>query len=163
MKSYFDYDEFSEWAKKFGIAKSDFRLWLKQFLLQEAQRVVAKGKRRTPVDTGFLRNSWYIGSQKIQQKDKTTKSGKTVYSKKSGKAMQVIDMEKSDITSIKVVGDVLQVEIGLGAEYASFIEFGQRSYQGKYMLTLSVAEVQKQLPARFNKEWLIFLQEKGVK
>lgn len=147
-KSYFDYDEYIKWIEKLGIAKSDFRLWLKQFLLKEAQRVISKGKPRTPVDTGFLRNSWYIGSQRIVQDIK------------SGKA--TINKSKSDIASIKVVGDVLQVVIGLSADYASYIEFGHRSYQGKYMLTLSVNEVQQQLPARFNKEWLEFIKEKGL-
>ena len=157
MRSGFDYNEYKEWAKKVGIAKEDFRLWLKQFLLQEAQRVVARGKRRTPVDTGYLRNSWYIGSQNIVQVEQKTKG-----TSKSGRTKMQIDTAASDILSVKVIGNVLEVEIGLGADYASFIEYGQRSYEGRYMLTLSIDEVQRQLPARFNKEWLQFIKSKGV-
>lgn len=149
MNSGFHYKEYSEWTKKLGIATEDFRLWLKQFLLQEAQRVVARGKRRTPVDTGYLRNSWYIGSQQIAQK--YTKTGKAV-----------IDRKNSDVLSVKVIGNVLQVEIGLGADYASFVEYGHHSYEGQYMLTISIDEVQRQLPARFNKEFLTFIKSKGV-
>lgn len=155
MKSGFDYKEYVKWVDNLGLVREDFHLWLKQFLLQEAQRVVAKGKPRTPVDTGFLRNSWYIGSQNIVQGDIAGKS-------KSGKQMQGINWDKSDIASISIIGDMLQVEIGLSADYASFIEYGQRSYQGKYMLTISINEVQQQLPARFNKEWLLFLKQRGV-
>ena len=119
MKSGFDYKEYEKWAKSLGTAKEEFQNWLRMFLLEQAQRVVALGKPRTPVDTGFLRNSWYIGSQKIVQK-MNWETGKSE-----------IDTDKSDIASIAVVGDYLQVEIGLGAEYASYIEYGQRSYQRK--------------------------------
>lgn len=149
MNSGFHFKEYSEWTEKVGIAKEDFRLWLKQFLLTEAQRVVAKGKRKTPVDTGYLRNSWYIGNQHIVQ----TRTS-------SGKAK--IDLANSDVLSVKVVGNVLEVEIGLGADYASFVEFGHHSYEGRYMLTISIDEVQRQLPARFNQEFLQFIKSKGV-
>lgn len=150
MKSKFDYKEYSKWVENLGIAKSDFRLWLKQFLLTEAQRVVVKAKRRTPVDTGFLRNAYGIGTQKL-----AFKTASNNYNIK-------LDTEKSDIASIKVIGNVLQVEIWNLADYASFIEYGHHSYEGKYMLTISIDEVQRQIPARFNKEWLLFLKEKGV-
>ena len=149
MKNGFDYKEYEKWIEKLGIIKEDFQLWLRTFLLEQAQRVVANGKPRTPVDTGYLRNSWYIGSQKIVQKENY----------ETGKAE--IDESKSDVASIAVIGNYLEVEIGLGADYASFIEYGQRSYQGRYMLTISIDEVQRQLPARFNKEWLQFLKSRG--
>ena len=156
MKSGFDYKEYANWVKKLEIAEKDFQLWLKQFLLEQAQRVVAKGKPRTPVDTGFLRNSWYIGSQHIVQKADWSSPSK------SGNVRAAIDWSKSDIASIAVVGSYLEVEIGLSADYASFIEYGQRSYQGKYMLTISIDEVQRQLPARFNQQWFEFLKSRGV-
>ena len=147
-KSYFDFKEYSEYVQKLGIAKTEFRIWLKTFLLQQAQRVVRAGKRRTPVDTGFLRNSWYIGNQIIIQNIK------------NGKAR--IDETNSDVLSIKLIGNVLEVEIGLGAEYASFVEYGHHAYEGKYMLTISIEEVQNKIPARFNKEFKNWLKEKGV-
>lgn len=157
MKSGFDYKEYVKWAKSLGTAKEEFQNWLRMFLLQQAQRVIASGKKRTPVDTGFLRNSWYIGSQKIEQID-DPKGGIS----KSGKTKKVIDEDNSDIASIAVVGDYLQVEIGLSAEYASYVEYGHHAYAGRYMLTISLNEIQQQLPARFNKAWLQFIKSKGV-
>ena len=154
MNSGFNYKEYEKWVEKLGILKDEFQLWLKQFLLEQAERVVALGKPRTPVDTGYLRNSWYIGTQNIVQGDIEGKS-------KSGKQMQGINWKASDIASIAVIDNYLEVEIGLGADYASYIEYGQRSYQGRYMLTISINEVQRQLPARFNKEWLQFLKAGG--
>ena len=154
MNSGFNYKEYEKWVEKLGIIKEEFQLWLKQFLLEQAERVVALGKPRTPVDTGYLRNSWYIGTQNIVQGDIEGKS-------KSGKQMQGINWKASDIASIAVIDNYLEVEIGLGADYASYIEYGQRSYQGRYMLTISINEVQRQLPAQFNKEWLQFLKARG--
>lgn len=154
MGKWFDYHEFSEYVQKLGIAKSDFRIWLKTFLLKEAQRVVSKAKRRQravgAVDTGFMINSWGIGTQSIQLKSMNDNYHVT------------FDKANSDVASIKVIGNVLQVEIWNAAEYASFIEFGQRSYSGKYLLTIAISEVQKALPARFDKDFKLWLKSKGV-
>lgn len=127
MNDGFNYQEYVKWVKALGETEKEFRKWLEQFLIRQAYRVLAKGKPRTPVDTGFLKNSWYVG----------------------------------DITWI---GNNLQVEIGLSAEYASYVEYDgiTRDYKGKYMLTISIDEVQRQIPARFNQEWLEFVQSKGV-
>ena len=127
----------------------DLQNWLRGFLLEQAQIAVKNTKERTPADTGYLKNSWAIGSQKIVQKEDYS-TGKSV-----------IDTSKSDIASIEVIGDYLQVEISTDAEYASYVEYGHHSYKGRYMLTISIDEVQRQLPARLNKEWLIYLRSRG--
>ena len=105
MNSGFNYKEYEKWVEKLGILKDEFQLWLKQFLLEQAERVVALGKPRTPVDTGYLKNSWYIGTQNIVQGDIEGKS-------KSGKQMQGINWKASDIASIAVIDNYLEVEIG---------------------------------------------------
>ena len=161
MNTGFNYKEYSKWVKNLGIAKKDFHNWLKTFLLQQAQEVVAKGKPRTPVDTHNLVNRWYIGRQKIVQKDVVI-NGQTQYSPRSGRPMREIDWSKSDIASIKVINNLLEVEIGLGADYASYIEYGHHSYAGRYMLTISINEVQNALPSKFSTEWRKFLHSKGV-
>ena len=32
-KSYFDFKEYSKWVEKLGITKTEFKIWLKTFLL----------------------------------------------------------------------------------------------------------------------------------
>lgn len=125
MKNGFDYTMYKKWAQSLGTVEQDFRTWLELFLIEEAYRVMEKGKPRTPVDTGFLKNSWYVGD-------------------------------------ISWNGNNLQVEIGLSADYASYQEYGTSRFDGKYMLTISIDEVQRQLPARFNQAWFQFLKSKGV-
>ena len=70
MSNDFDFKELENYCKKFEKTTQEFETFLKKFLLQQAQRVVREAKLRTPVDTGALRNSWAIGSQKIVLKEK---------------------------------------------------------------------------------------------
>ena len=48
-------------------------------------------------------------------------------------------------------------------EYASYIEYGHHSYLGRYMLTISIDEVSRAMPSRFQKEFTKFLSDWGVK
>lgn len=159
MKQGFDYKEYAKWVEKLGMTEKHLQIWLKTFLLEQAQRVVKLAKERQQavgaVDTGAMINSWYIGSQKISLKA----TGET---SASGKASVTFDRDNSDILSIDVIGDYLQVEIGNGMEYASYVEYGHHNYAGRYILTIALDTVQKQLPARFNKEWLKFIKGRGV-
>ena len=162
MKSGFDYKEYVKWVENIGMLERDFQIWLKQFLLVQAKKVVELGKPRTPVDTSELINSWSIGSQKIVQKERLDAKGNVMYSSRSGRSLKEIDWSKSDIANIDVIGDYLQVEIGLTAQHASYIEYGHHSYQGRYMLTISIDEVRRQLPIEFDAAWRKLLADKGV-
>lgn len=155
MKSGFDYRKYEKWVKNLGILKEDFDVWLKQFLLEQAQRCVAECKKRQravgAIDTGAMINSWYIGGQEIALK----------YVNANGKDRFEFDPENSTVENITMVGDNLTVVIGNAMEYASFIEYGQRSYEGKYILTISIDTIQRAIPGRFEKAWLQFLKSRG--
>ena len=98
-KSDFDFRQFENYVKKFEKMTTEFDEFLRTFLLQQAQRVVSNAKRRTPVDTGAMRASWGIGSQKI-----------TLTKVSKGKSVK-IDPENSTIADISVVGNNFEVEI----------------------------------------------------
>lgn len=156
MSTDFDFKEFENYTKKFEKMTTEFDEFLRNFLLKQAQRVVANAKRRTPVDTGAMRASWGIGSQKIS----LTKVG-------SGKSVK-IDPENSTIADISVVGNNFEVEIWNSVDYASYIEWGHRTrgggswVEGYYILTISISQVENAIPARFNNEFTKFLKERGV-
>lgn len=156
MSNDFDFKELENYCKKFEKTTQEFETFLKKFLLKQAQRVIREAKLRTPVDTGALINSWAIGSQKIVLKEK----GGT--SKKSHKPAMTIDLENSDITSIDIIGNMMEVEISNGMEYASYIEYGHHTYQGRFMLTIAVDIVQNAMEGRFKKEFMQFMKERGV-
>ena len=50
----------AELAAKYGKAADDADAFLRGFLLEMGLRVLAKSKQRTPVQTGYLRNSWQL-------------------------------------------------------------------------------------------------------
>lgn len=156
----FDYRQFKKFVKSLDDAsnKQDFEKFLKQFLLEMAQRVVAKAKKRTPVDTGFLRESYFIGNE-----------SKGVYRGESGKGNASVSSfsTSASIESVKVVGKNFEIVIGNQAEYASFQEYGYTLRNGQwkdghFMLTMSIDEIQKQIPKRLEKEFLQYLKSKGV-
>ena len=102
-----------------------------------AARLLRKVIKRTPSDTGNLRRNWTVS-----------------------------DVRKN--------GENYEIEVSNSAEYASYVEFGHRQtpgrfvpaigkrlkkswVQGKFMLTISENELQKQAPAVIEKkiaEWL---------
>lgn len=149
----FDYSQYEKFVNNLQIATDDFQTFLKKFLLEMAQRVVAKTKLKTPVDTGALRASWGIGSQHIELNSRIDSFGNDIIT---------LDTEKSQIADISVVGNYLQVTIWNAMEYASYVELGHGAYKGRFMLTISIDEVQQQMPKRFEKQFQEFLKEKGV-
>ena len=155
-----DFRAFEKYIKDFEKMTNDFETFLKQFLLEMAQRVIARAKPRTPVDTGALRNSYFIGSQQVALKEIEGKS-------KSGKQQVTRDLENSTIEDINIIGDTMEVTIGNVMEYASFVEYGRSLKDGMwkagyFMLTISIDEIQKQIPKRFEKQFQEFIKSKGV-
>lgn len=151
----FDYSQFQNYVKDFENAQKEFEAFLKTFLLQQAQRVVRSTKLRTPVDTGTLRNSWCIGNEtKAIRYDKNGKVTGTDY--------QSAFANEATIDDVQIIGDTLQVTISNPMEYASYIEYGQRSYLGRYMLTISMDEISAAMSGRFEKEFKNFLMNWGV-
>ena len=154
-KDDFEFKQFERYVKNFEKASKELETFLKTFLLQQAQRCIASVKRKTPVDTGALRASWGIGKQKIVLKS-IGKTGKVT-----------LDAKNSTVADINVVGDMLEVTIFNNMDYASYVEFGHRAgadtwVKGYFMLTISISEVQRAIPARFEKAFEQFLKERGV-
>ena len=67
-----------------------------------------------------------------------------------------------EIKDLRWAGRYLIVTINLPMEYASFIEFGHHSYEGRYMMAISIDDVQRALPARFDRDFRNWLKSKGV-
>ena len=159
----FDYKQFEEYTKKVESATKEFDNWLKTFLLQQAQRCIARTKQRQNalglVDTGFMINAWYVGDEaKVIQKGK---NGKYTSNYDSAFANQ------ATINSVKQVGDTLEIEVGNIAEYASYVEYGHSTrnggwVEGGFMLTISIDEIEQAMPSRFNTELIKFLKNWGI-
>lgn len=117
-KAWFNYKNYEKYVTNLGIIKEDFQLFLKEFLLEMALRVVRKAKQNSPVDTGAYRASWSIGNQEVKLKGGNDEGYEVT-----------IDTENSTVADITVIGNYLQVDIFNPMDYASYIEYGHKSYQ----------------------------------
>ena len=146
MKDGFDYTQFEEYVKKFENIEKEFEDWLKTFLLEQAERCMGRTRARQKalglVDTGYMSEAWAVGK-------------------------------------LSVVGNTLQVEVGNPAEYASYVEWGHSQevgrfvpaigkrlvnnwVEGGFMFTISLDEVERAMPTRFQTEFIKFLKEWGI-
>ncbi|MED4377982.1 HK97 gp10 family phage protein [Schinkia azotoformans] len=147
-----EFSEFKQLADRFHhiLDNNVVDLFLKEILLDMAKKLVSKTKRKTPVNTGLLRESWQIGH--IEQR-----------------------------------GNNYMVEVYSEIEYASFVENGFRAHwvpgewkanqfvydpnaktgmqvgkkggwvQGKFMMTLSVKEIEREMPRFLERKQTEFL------
>lgn len=123
--------------------------FLRGFIVDMAERTIAKTKKRTPVGTpestgipnyvgGTLRKNWQIGN-------------------------------------VRRAGNNIEVEILNPTEYATEVEYGHRIMKGvghteekgwkdgRFMLTISINEIRNQMPIRFADEWTQFCKKWGCK
>lgn len=145
-----EWKKYQEKLEKICQNSSDdtFIYFLRGFMVNMAERVLAKTKPRTPVGTpestgipnyvgGTLRRNWQLGK-------------------------------------ILVEGENISVEILNPTEYATEVEYGHRIMggaghsievgwkDGRFMLTISVNEIRNQIPARFAVEWSNFCKRWGL-
>ena len=105
-----------------------------------AARLLAKVIKRTPSETGELRRGWTGG----------TKQGATQY---------------ANSLNIHKVGNTYRIDITNPVEYASYVEYGHRTkdhqgwVQGKFMLTISEAELNNASDAILQKKLNKFMKE----
>lgn len=127
----FDFSEFRRLAESFQKAADGNVMdqFIRDFLMEMAMRSLRKIKKRTPVDTGELRRSWQVGSVEKQ-------------------------------------GDAYTVEIFNPVEYSKYVEYGHRSgkdltkwVQGRFMMTISMNEIERELPAYLEKRMTQKLKE----
>ncbi len=157
----FDYSQFKKLRDNFARKADEYDAFLYSLLLEQGLRALTLTKENTPVDTGLLRNMWQLGD-----------SHNVVRFSQNGKKRQYTeDSERSETTTIKSVrhsGTDLIIEIYNNVEYASFIEDGHKlrggkgKYEGVHMARLAIAQIEKEMPTRFEarfKDWLKGLEE----
>lgn len=124
------------------LQKTDFDAFCRAVTKDIAARLLRKTIQKTPVDTGELRRSWTVGD-------------------------------------IRKQGDCYYIEVINPLEYAQYVEYGHRQtpgryvpaigkrlkkswVQGKFMLTLSENEIQKDMD-KIIKQKLIQLLKEAIK
>lgn len=130
-----DFSDFEKFAKSVQGLEKGFNDFLKLFLVEMAERVLAKAKPKTPVDTGALRSAWELGD--------VSGSGNT--------------LEVEILNGMEYATDI---EYGHRIVRGG-IEVGY--YNGRFMLKTSIDEVRRQMPLRYVKEFEKFCKSLGIK
>lgn len=130
----FNFTEFQRYRNNFNKMYLQFDAWLTNFLLQQGMRFIAGVKPRTPVDTGDLRNHWQLDG-------------------------------------ISREGNVLKCWFVNSMYYATFVEYGHAKpykagaaegspdwVEGYFMMTVTLDQIQRAMPARFDAAFKQFLR-----
>lgn len=134
----FDYSDFKRYRDNFNKMSLQFDTWLTMFLLRQGMRFIAAVKPRTPVDTGDLRAHWQL--------DGVTREGDTLR-----------------CWFINPMYYATHVEYGHAKPYKSGATEGSADWvQGYFMMTISLDEIQREMPIRFNAEFTQFLKSLEV-
>ncbi len=130
-----DVSGLADFANVVGRMSEGFEDFLRKFLLKEALRVLASTKRLTPVDSGYLRNSWQVGDSRYNLK--------FIKSKRSYKPDMVLGKGKYRVISAKGIAPTINcvrkfegyliIEIYNPVEYASYVEYGHAQEPGRYV------------------------------
>ena len=143
-----DLREFNQLQDKISKMDNEFENFLKEYMVEMAERVIAKTKPRTPVGTpestgipnyvgGTLRRNWQLGK-------------------------------------IIAEGKKISVEILNPTEYATEVEYGHRIMggaghsievgwkDGRFMLTTSVNEIRAQMPLRYAQKLKAYCDNLGL-
>ena len=134
-----DIKELEDYRKDLSIfGKIEFDNFLKKFLLEQANRILAKTKKKTPVDTGALINAWELGP--------IEGSGTDIFVEIKNPMEYATYVEYGH----RIVGHGSSVGIELGW------------VDGRFMLKKSIDEIQAQLPSRYEKAFNAFCKERGL-
>ena len=138
MGAGFNSSDFEKYRNNFYRMYLQYDAWLTTFLLKEGMRFIAKVKPRTPVDTGDLRNHWQLQG--------ITRDGDVL------KCWFVNPMYYADF-----------VEYGHAKPYKSGAAEGSPDWvDGYFMMTVTLDEIERAMPARFDAEFKKFLMSLGV-
>ncbi|MBU3203124.1 HK97 gp10 family phage protein [Clostridium algidicarnis] len=132
----FDYSEFKNMANSFNKALDERVIdrWIQEFLLEMAFRAERKIKKRTPVG---------------------------VYHDKTGGHLR----RNWQVGEVVKQGSSYMVEIFNNVEYASYVEYGHRTrdhkswVEGRFMATISMQEIERELPKFLEKKQVELLNQ----
>ncbi|MFV0401679.1 MAG: HK97 gp10 family phage protein [Oscillospiraceae bacterium] len=148
-KGGFDYSQFRELYENMKKLENGHNKFVEDFLLEMALRLLAKTKRRTPVDVGDLRNKWYL-------------SGVA----RRGNDVMINIVNSADYASFVEFGHWQQVGRYIpgyweghrfiydpGAVNEEGMVLKNPWVDGVFMCTISLQEIEREMPRRLEAAW----------
>lgn len=133
-----DFTAFESFHKNLQTLQREFETWLTSFLLMQGNHFIRAVKPRTPVDTGQLRGAWEL--------DGITRRGAELH---------VWFVNPTMYATFVEYGHAKPYKSGAGPGSADWVE-------GYFMMTVSLDEINRKMPARFEREAKILFSQLGV-
>ena len=134
----FDYSSFADYRRRFNRLSIDFEKWLISFMTREGNRFIREVKLRTPVDTGDLRNHWRLD----------TITGITHGA--GGRELNCWFINTMYYATFVEYGHAKPYKAGAAEGSADWVD-------GYFMMTVSIDQIERSMPARFDTEFRQFL------
>ena len=159
-----DFSQFEKLVKDMKVSEKDFEDFLYKFLLRMGEEVIKETKPKTPVDTGALKSSWSI------QKSEVSSSSAMLKGKTGQVAKRTLFSQGGSVVA-SGKGKMLSIVISNPQEYATDVEFGCVRKKngvevgwrnGVFMMTTSIENVQRQMPAAYEMEFNKFCRSHGI-
>lgn len=138
-KTGFDFNETTKFVNKFRKTSKLFDAWLLDFMYGIAEKLVREIAKRTPVDTGLLRDSWRV--EKVE---------------KQGREIVAWFRNDQDYASHVEWGHAWPYYGGIASE--GDIEW----VPGRFMMRISLQKAYADLPKEFRREFQEFLRRNDL-
>lgn len=160
-----DYSQFEELVKSYKDLAKDYDNFLNDFITKEGMRCLANTKRRTPVDTGTLRNRWKLHGP--------YKKGNTRYVVIGNNLKYASFVEDGHmqyarfipLTHLAVTGNGNKIISAMRAKYGSNvkgIKLKRKWIKGHHMARIALTQTQQKLPQRFERAFKDYCKGKGL-
>lgn len=123
-----------EYGRKLTKSSGEFEVFLKEFLIEMAERIISKTRPNTPKITGTLRGGWKLGD--------LISDGKNISIEIKNPIEYATEIEYGH----RIVRN--------GAE--------ARWYKGRFMLKTSIDKVRKRMPHRLLRQFNAWCNERGL-
>lgn len=163
MKSGIDFSELDAFIAKAEITKTQYNDFIYRFLVDMGELIIGKAKDKTPVDTGALRASWGLRTQK------TVPHKVMLYSAYQGRPIEkTLYLRDGSVTRAGTArGKEMGVTLSNPQDYATQIENGFVKnngdwYSGRHMLKNAIEEVKPRLPLYYEIYFSDFKRRNGL-
>ena len=150
----FDFSEFEKLAEGVKSMEKDNRKFIEDFLLEMALRAMAKTKKRTPVDTGDLRNKWYLSGVAWRGNDVM------INIVNSALYASFVEFGHWQKPGRFIPGSFLGDKFEYIPGYPFGMVLSKPWVDGVFMATISIQEIEREMPKRLERAWTNYAKSK---
>ncbi len=150
-----DYTEFEELLTGFKALQKEHEAFIRKFLVEMGMRTIRQTKKLTPVDTGALRNAWELSD--------VWRKGDELYLVLTNRMEYANFVENGHMQHNRFVpGSLLSGEFEYIKGYPFGITLRNKWIPGHHMARISINKIEQEIPKRYEKALIKFMQAMGV-